>query len=343
MITEIKNFNLKPFNTFGMDVTCNEWIEYTAPSDLYEISNRLESRQFKHIGAGSNILFTGDYHGTVIHSRILDVEYLPHDSQCVLIKAGAGIILDELIAQCAAAGLWGLENLSGVPGEVGASAIQNVGAYGTEAKDVIQSVECFDTVTRNFITFSCDDCKYGYRTSLFKHEENRNRYIVTHVTYRLSRASRPNLGYGNLEAELSGLTDITPMDVRNAVIAIRSRKLPDVETTGSAGSYFKNPVIDMDAYRDLCAKVYADSGCQTEVPHYPLGNKMKIPAAWLIDQSGLKGYKCGNAAIWHLQPLVIVNATGKATPQEIVAMEQKVITTVYTRLGIMLHPEVEHI
>lgn len=345
MVVAQTDFNLKPFNTFRMDVKCSEWVEYTEADDLPGIFARRRDIAVKHIGAGSNILFLGDFDGTILHSRILDIESCPGEGGVMLVRAGAGVTLDALIESCAASGLWGLENLSGIPGEVGSSAVQNVGAYGVEAGDLIAKVECYDTVTSEFVTFSRDDCRFGYRNSMFKKSENAGRYVITYVTFELRFNGDPRLDYGNLRGCFSDdeLGRLTPMPVRQAVMDVRASKLPSVETVGSAGSFFKNPVITREEFgrlADLSVRLF---GSDVRVPHYDLGENIKIPAAWLIDRCGMKGFRLGNAAVWQSQPLVIVNATGTATPDEIMALEQAVIDAVRSRFGITLSPEVEHV
>lgn len=341
MISIVNDFNLKPYNTFGMDVKCDEWIEFTSADDIPQLLASIGDRPYLLIGSGSNMLFVEDYAGVVIHPRILDAGMSISPDGSVLLRAGAGIELDNLIESCARDGLWGLENLSGIPGEVGASAVQNVGAYGVEAKDVIVSVECYDTVEHRFLSFDGNDCGYEYRNSMFKHIENKGRYIITYVTYAIRPDGSPRLQYGNLHKLFEGKECISPSDVREAVIYLRNEKLPKVSEIGSAGSFFKNPIIGIDQFHAICD--IANENSFGDVPHYILDEKIKVPAAWLIERCGLKGYSLGNAAVWHKQPLVIINATGKANPEEIIALEQLVIKNVESKFGITLEPEVEHI
>lgn len=338
MITSLPEFNLKQYNTFRMDVKCDCRVEFTAPEDLYEIFSQIESNQWKCVGACSNILFKQDYHGWLLHSRIMDMTMQSCDNGDVLVRAGSGIVMDALIEQTAAAGLWGLENLSGIPGEVGAAAVQNVGAYGVEAKDAIVTVECFDTVQRSMVRFDNSECHYGYRTSRFKSNPDAGRYVITHVTFKLSSKPYPVLDYGHVKSRLESDAVLTPMLLRETIMAMRAEKLPEVDKVGSAGSYFKNPVISNDqfeAFLQLCAG--------TNPPYYQTDEGVKVPAAWLIDNSGLKGFELGEAATWHNQPLVIVNARGNATPSDIIALEQYVVETVKNKFGITLLPEVEKV
>ncbi len=338
MITEIQDYNLKGVNTFRIDVCCRRWIEYSEAVDLVTVADMVAGEKYMCIGEGSNLLFLGDYDGAILHSRILDAE-MTSDGSVTYLRAGSGISMDSLIGQCCVNGLWGLENLSGIPGETGASAVQNVGAYGVEAKDVISSVECFDMVKREFVRFDADECDYAYRWSMFKRPELKNRYIVTYVTFRLSAIPAPCLSYGNLAAQCGDISSLTPMVVRNAVMALRESKLPSVEEIGSAGSFFKNPVVDRNVFDD----VRRIAGDDTVVPHYDMGDKVKIPAAWLIEQCGFKGRSFGNVGVWHKQPLVIVNLTGKASSDEVLEFEEMIVKRIEELFGITLTPEVEHI
>lgn len=333
MITSIENFNLRSFNTFRVDVSCDEWVEYTSADDVPALAARLKGRTYMSIGAGSKLLFTGDYHGTVLHSRILDVTTTSADeSTYVMVRAGAGVEMDALIEQCCKSGLWGIENLSGIPGEVGAAAVQNVGAYGVEACDAIALVEAFDCHEQRFVSLTPTDCRFGYRQSMFK--EHPGRYIITHVSFRLSTVAKPKLTYGSLR-DLENRCNLTAMDVRTAVQDIRNAKLPSVDEIGSAGSFFKNPVVDKAVFEEVKRRAG-----DTEVPHYVLADgHVKIPAAWLIDSCGLKNASVGGASVWHLQPLVIVNRTGKASPADIVELQRHIVTTVRNRFGVELFPE----
>lgn len=325
-----------------MDVKCRRWIEYTEGNDLPAIFADLELKSPKSIGSGSNLLFTGDYDGDLLHSRIIDMTVSPLDDGSFYVRVGAGMEMDSLVLYCAERGFWGLENLSGIPGDVGASAVQNVGAYGVEAADFIESVECFDTVNRSFVSFAPDECGYGYRTSRFKSGEDADRYVVCYIVYRVYSGYHPRLDYGHLRDAVSA-EHPSPMQVREAVIATREAKLPDVHRFGSAGSFFKNPVLDNAAFDALMTKAKALLGCEVEVPHYSVDSGVKVPAAWLIDKSGLKGFRNADAGVWDRQPLVIVNLTGHATAAEIIEVENHVTTTVKEKFGVELSPEVEHI
>ena len=342
--------DLTKMNTFGMKVKARCFIEYDSVADLVDIEFEELARPVLHIGGGSNLLFTDDFKGTVLHSKINFIEILEDaESQDeVLVSVGAGVVFDDFCDWAAKEGLWGVENLSYIPGEVGASAVQNIGAYGVEVKDVIRKVYCYDTVEEEFVNFDVEDCEYGYRDSVFKDPEIKGRYIVTHVVFALSRTPQPNLDYAHLkEMVLSSASDeksLTPAMVRKVIIRIRKEKLPEPSVTGSAGSFFKNPVITAEHFARIEAAAKAESGPDYKVPHYDLPDgTVKVPAAWMIEQCGWKGKRSGGAAVWEKQPLVIVNYTGEAYPEEIVGLEKRIISSVKTKFDVELHPEVEHI
>ena len=302
--------------------------------------------RLKHIGGGSNLLFTGDFPGTVLHSAIRHIDVISDSDDEVLVRVGAGVEFDKLCEWAAGRGLWGPENLSHIPGEAGAAAVQNIGAYGIEAKDIIREVRAFDLVSRKFLTFSVEECNYGYRDSFFKSPEGKDRYIITGIVFAFRRNGSPILEYGNLrETLLSRCPCPTPSDVRETIISIRRTKLPEVGEVGSAGSFFKNPVVSREVFGNV---VRISGRDEASVPHYPVPGPggepwVKIPAAWLIDQCGWKGAVRGGAGVWPSQPLVIINASGEASPEEILALEECIRMSVSDRFGIVLSPEVEHI
>ncbi|MBQ8421316.1 MAG: UDP-N-acetylmuramate dehydrogenase [Bacteroidales bacterium] len=338
--------DLTKMNTFGMKVKARCFIEYDSVADLVDIEFEELARPVLHIGGGSNLLFTQDFNGTVLHSKINFMEVLD-ESSAVFVSVGAGVVFDDFCAWAAREGLWGVENLSHIPGEVGASAVQNIGAYGVEVKDVISRVYCYDTVEEEFVHFDVEECGYGYRYSIFKNPEIKGRYIVTHVVFALSREPQPRLEYGHLceaVSEASSGNEPTPELIRRTIIKIRKEKLPEPSVMGSAGSFFKNPVITKEHFRSIEAAAEAEHGAGCKVPHYDLPEDMvKVPAAWLIEQCGWKGRRSGGAAVYDRQPLVIVNYTGEAYPEEIIGLEKRIIASVNARFGIELHPEVEHI
>ena len=482
--------DLTKMNTFGMKVKARCFMEYDSVADLVDIEFEELARPVLHIGGGSNLLFTDDFKGTVLHSKINFIEILgecqcvpetpspepaaagfslqrstgpfaeslervgkcplhtngtssedvdssdsgpENASEVVLVSVGAGVVFDDFCAWAAKEGLWGVENLSYIPGEVGASAVQNIGAYGVEVKDVIHRVYCYDTVEEEFVHFSVEECGYGYRDSIFKHPEIKGRYIVTHVVFALSREPKPCLEYGHLKEAAAGFSlqrstgpfaeslervgkcplhtngtspesvirfeAVTPALIRKVIIKIRKEKLPEPSVKGSAGSFFKNPVVSAEHFARIEAAAKAEHGPDYKVPHYviecqcvpetpshsvgpspepaaagfslqrstgpfaeslervgkcPLHTNgistpeerytmIKIPAAWMIEQCGWKGKRSGGAAVWEKQPLVIVNYTGDAYPEEIIGLEKRIIASVKAKFGVDLHPEVEHV
>ena len=338
-------------NTFGMKVKARCFVEYDSVADLVDIDFEELARPVLYIGGGSNLLFTDDFKGTVLHSKINFIEVLEEASvEPVLVSVGAGVVFDDFCDWAAKEGLWGAENLSYIPGEVGASAIQNIGAYGVEVKDIIHKVYCYDTLEEEFVSFSLEECGYGYRDSIFKKPEIKGRYIVTHVVFALSREAKPQLGYGHLRdavMEAAGGSDesrITPAIIRKVIIKIRKEKLPEPSVMGSAGSFFMNPVITKEHYLKIEAAAKAELGADYKVPHYDLPDgTVKVPAAWMIEQCGWKGKRSGGAAVYDKQPLVIVNYTGDAYPEEIIGLERRIIASVKAKFSVELHPEVDHI
>ena len=341
--------NLKDRNTFGMEVRAAALLEYDSEVELTALlgDGRFAGElplPLLHIGGGSNLLFTGDFPGTVLHSRIRFIEPGQPDGDMIPVRVGAGVVWDVFCAWAAAEGLWGPENLSLIPGECGASAVQNIGAYGREVCELIRTVECFDLQRLTKVVFRAADCAYGYRDSKFKGEW-KGRYILTAVTYNLSRAYTPVLDYGHVRGAMEaacGVGPYAPQQVRDTIIAIRKDKLPDPAEAGSAGSFFRNPFVLPEQYRRV-EQIAADEGLGP-VPHFLTEDGLvKIPAAWLIDKCGWKGVRRGNALVWPVQPLVLVNATGEASPREILDLEAAIVDSVRRRFGITLRPEVEHI
>ncbi len=374
--------DLTKMNTFRMKVKAKCFIEYDSIADLVDIEFDELSRPILHIGGGSNLLFTEDFKGTVLHSKINFIEIL---DECpgpeVLVSVGSGVVFDDFCDWAAKEGLWGVENLSYIPGEVGASAVQNIGAYGVEVKDVIKTVYCYDTVDEEFVNFSNEECEYGYRDSIFKDPEIKGRYIVTHVVFSLSREPRPVLDYGHLKDAVMSVYGecqstpeapsqaslgpspypgvgkcllrtngtspaepcLTPQMMRKVIIKIRKEKLPEPSVMGSAGSFFKNPVISLEHFQRIESAAKAEHGADYKVPHYDLPDGVKVPAAWMIEQCGWKGRRSGGAAVYEKQPLVIVNYTGEAYPEEIIGLERRIIASVKDKFGVELHPEVDHI
>lgn len=325
-------------NTFGIDAQCRRFTEYRDVDTLRELLRQLRGEKWLHIGGGSNLLFVGDYDGVVLHSLIDDCETVREEGDTVWVRAGAGLVWDDFVAWTVVAGLHGLENLSLIPGEVGASAVQNIGAYGVEAGDFIDTVEVVDTATGERSQFPASECRYAYRNSLFKHEW-KGKYVVTHVTYRLSRTFSPDLEYAAIRRAMEerGWTAdcMTAGRLRALVMEIRKAKLPDPAVMGSAGSFFMNPVVSEDCYRRLAA-------LYPQMPHYPAAGGVKIPAGWLIEQCGWKGKSMGRAGVYARQALVLVNLGG-ATGEDIARLSDAVCADVEKKFGIRIVPEANFI
>lgn len=294
-------------------------VEFESISELQQVLTEHRGERFLCVGSGSNLLLRSDFDGIVLRSAMCRVLSLNEDDDYVYIDCGAGIVLDELIAQVCDMHLYGMENLSYIPGTVGASAVQNVGAYRTEAKDIITSVHTVEIATGEERIFSNEECHFGYRDSIFK-GELAGQYVVTSVTYRLSKK-----GEGS------------PLQKRQEIIDTRRAKLPEVSEYGSAGSFFKNPIVDAATVDRLLAQ-YPD------MPNYPGEGETgrKLSAAWLIDQAGMKGQTEGGAAVWEKQPLVIVN-TGNATPKDIETLAARIQQAVLSKFGVTLTPEVNYL
>ena len=335
-----ENYSLLEHNTFGIDARCRRFVEYDTPEELAQLVGQAP---LLHIGGGSNLLFLSDYDGTILHSRIRTIEKLPtSNTQAdeVLLRVGAGIVWDELVAHTIDNHWYGLENLSLIPGEVGASAVQNIGAYGAEAKDFIVNVECMNLQNGERRTFSSQECQYSYRHSIFKTDAQRGRWAVLYVTYRLSTHFTPRLDYGGIRAELQrrdiAIEQLTAEQLRQVIIDIRRTKLPDPKVQGNAGSFFMNPIIPRSQYEKL-AKIYPN------IMHYEVdADHVKIPAGWMIEQCGWKGRALGPAAVHDRQALVLVNRGG-AKGSDIVTLCNAVRHDVNEKFGIDIHPEVNFI
>lgn len=395
---ELSNYDLSGRNTFRMKVRCALYVEIEAEEELPALDFSALPQPVMVMGGGSNLLFTKDFPGTVLHYGVSSVISSEVKKSHLLVTCTAGTVFDDFCAWAASEGLWGPENLSLIPGECGASAVQNIGAYGVEAKDIIADIRAWDRMEGRFVHIDPATCAYGYRTSKFK-TEWKGRFIITAVTYRLSRTPQPRLDYGGLRKALdlkgldlvhgksglgaisgggpgpggvpqntpgaivggpgpgdkktprpeSGWTwskeveSLTPKIIRQTIIDIRNAKLPDPAVTGSAGSFFCNPVISKEHFERIVAMAKAENGPDYTVPHFEVGDQVKVPAAWMIEQCGFKGKRLGGAQVFENQPLVIVNASGEATPEEIIGLETEVIQAIESKYGITLHPEVEHV
>ena len=327
------NCSLADRNTFGMDIRADSLIDWATTDELKNALQGIK-KPVLMIGGGSNLLFMGDFRGTVLHSTISTIEIIGSTDDRVHVKVGAGVVWDDFVAWCTVNGFWGVENLSAIPGEVGASAVQNIGAYGAEAKDVIDTVQTICLTDGTERDFSNAECRYGYRQSIFKNEF-KGQYAVAYVIYALSKVPQPKLGYGALEQEVERLGGPTLANIRQAVIAIRDSKLPDPKVLGNAGSFFMNPVIS-EAEFDAVKNSYPD------VPSYPAPGGIKVPAGWLIEKTGWKGCSLGPAAVYEKQALVLVNKGG-ATGADIKRLADTVIADVKEKFGITLSTEVNYI
>ena len=328
---DIRDYSLLRHNTFGIDAMCSRFLEYADEKEAQQVASVLRDTElpFLIIGGGSNLLLTHDFEGIVVHSAMKGCQVKGTQLTC-----GSGVVWDDVVALSLDAELYGMENLSLIPGDVGASAVQNIGAYGVEAKDFIVCVEAVEIATGQIRTFTNADCQYGYRDSRFKHDW-KNRYLMLRVTYQLSDTFRPKLDYGNIRAELErkGIAEPTAWQLRQTIIDIRREKLPDPDVMGNAGSFFMNPVVSREKYESLAAKYEG-------MPHYTIdADHEKIPAGWLIDQCGWKGRSLGRAGVHDRQALVLVNRGG-ATGSEIVTLCETIRRDVRERFGIDIHPEV---
>lgn len=329
------NYSLRSHNTFGIDVRAKKFIEYGTTKELVQLIKEGEIESpFLHIGSGSNLLFIRDFEGTILHSKIDSIEITHQDSESVYLRVGSGIDWDKFVAYTVDQNWYGLENLSLIPGEVGASAVQNIGAYGVEVKDFIQKVETVDLSGDQRI-FAKDECNYAYRYSIFKEPENKNK-VVTHVHYKLSKIEELNLGYGSIQAALASYGEISLKNVRKAIIQIREEKLPDPRIIGNAGSFFMNPIVDRAHFEQIKERY-------PNMPFYELStDQVKIPAGWMIDVCGWKGKSLGNAGVHKNQALVLVNR-GEATGQEIINLAHAIQKSVFDEFKINIHPEVNFI
>ena len=338
---EYKDYSLLNHNTFGMDVKAKRYVEYDSEEELKNLIPTLDG-EVLHIGGGSNLLFKGNFEGTILHSAICGIEELS-TVNCqlstvkgeVLLRVGAGEVWDDFVAWAVERGLGGVENLSLIPGEVGASAVQNIGAYGVEAKDVIAMVEAVDLQSGEKCIFAPQECDYAYRQSIFK-KQLKGRYAITYVTYRLQKTPQLKLDYGNLRTVLTNQSTVNSQlsirQVRQAIIDIRNAKLPDPKVQGNAGSFFMNPVVSREKFLSL-QKDYP------QMPYYEVEGGVKIPAGWMIDQCGWKGKSLGRAGVHDKQALVLVNLGG-ASSEEIITLCNTICKDVYDKFGIDIHPEV---
>ena len=329
---DLKDYSLKAHNTFGIDAKCSRFLEFESEQEAVEVARILRESDTPYIiiGGGSNLLLTKDFEGIVVRSGI-NGHYFEDNCRMV---CGSGEVWDDMVALSIQEGYYGMENLSLIPGDVGASAVQNIGAYGVEAKDLIETVWGIEIATGRPCIWDNAACEYGYRQSRFK-QDWKNKYLICKVAYRLSKTFTPHLDYGNIRAELEkkGIKAPTAQQLRDIIIDIRNAKLPDPKVMGNAGSFFMNPIVSREQYEQLAAQY-------ENMPHYEIdATHVKIPAGWMIDQCGWKGKKLGRAGVHDKQALVLVNCGG-ATGEEIVTLCKQIQQDVQAKFGIDIHPEV---
>lgn len=334
MIVE-ENYSLKPYNTFGIDVRCRYFVEAGEVDELLDFvaSYEWEPQEVLILGGGSNFLFTEDFNGTVFYPAMQGIEVVREDAVEVEVRVGAGVEWDDFVAWAVGQGFWGIENLSLIPGHVGAAPVQNVGAYGMEAGERIIEVEAIHLPEARLVRIAGRDCRFAYRDSIFK-KEWKNRYIITHVFFRLSKQPQFRLDYGSMRSELERVGgEVTLQKIRQAVINIRNSKLPDVKILPNAGSFFKNPVVPLKLAENLLKQYPA-------LPVYPVDEaKVKLAAGWLIEQCGWKGKVLGQAGVHEKQALVLVNR-GDADGVEIAHLANEIKKSVFIKFGVWIEPEV---
>jgi len=330
-----KNTSIKAFNTFGVDAKANEFVAFSSVAQLEHIAKQHLSLATPYLilGAGSNILFTQDYNGLILKNEILGIEVIEENDDYVFVKAGAGVNWHQFVLHCIEQDWGGLENLSLIPGTVGAAPVQNIGAYGVELKDIFHSLHAFDVMQHQLIEFSNADCAFGYRNSVFK-QLHKGAMVICDVVFKLTKKHVVKIGYGAIKDKLAshGILEPSIRDVSNAVIAIRSSKLPDPNEIGNAGSFFKNPVVDKSFFEHL-------HKCYPDVVAYPSGSDMKLAAGWLIEQAGWKGFHEGSVGCYDKQALVLVNFGG-ATGAEILVLAKKIQASVKGKFDVELEMEV---
>ena len=333
---DLRNYSLKHHNTFGMEAKASRFMEYANVEDAQQIAAVLRAGQepFLIIGSGSNLLLTADFEGIVVHSVIKGIEKRTGEDGATVVRCGSGELWDDVVAWCVGESLGHLVNLSLIPGEVGASVVQNIGAYGSEVSEFVASIEAVDIATGERVTIAPADCDYGYRKSKFK-TVWKNKYLITAVEYLLPAETQLNVAYGNIRAELErrGIDKPTADELRSTIIGIRQNKLPDPAVEGNAGSFFMNPVVPRAKYEELAA-LYEG------MPHYDVDDEhVKIPAGWMIEQCGWKGKSLGRAGVHAKQALVLVNRGG-ATGDEVVRLCEAIRRDVKEKFGINIYPEV---
>ena len=333
MLRYYENIDITDRNSFHVRQTAKRLVEFDHAEELPELFAKYGTESWYLLSGGNNILFTKDREPLLITPCDQTIAILSESDTTVRVKVGAGVEWDDLVAWSVERGLWGIENLSLIPGKAGAAPVQNIGAYGVEAKDVIRSVDMYFVEGGNFVTLAAEHCDFGYRESVFKHSL-KGRVVITAIEIELSKVANPRLGYGDVIREVEARGGATLNNIRDAICSIRRSKLPDTAVLGNAGSFFKNPIVEREVAERLLAE-YPD------MPHYPAAEegKVKLAAGWLIDKAGLKGYREGNVGVHERQALVLVNLGG-ATGGEVIAFAHKVVAKVYDKFGIEISPEV---
>jgi UDP-N-acetylmuramate dehydrogenase len=330
-----KNISLKPFNTFGIDVNANRFATFSSVEELKSLLTQKQANEpLLILGGGSNLLLTKSFEGLVLKNEIKGFELISENEENVIVESGAGEIWHQFVMNCIENGFAGLENLSLIPGSVGASPMQNIGAYGVEIKDVFEYLDAFEISTGQMRRFKREDCEFGYRESVFKNIY-KDRFVICKVAFKLSKNPKINTSYGAIESELQkmGILEPTIRDVSNAVIAIRQSKLPDPAVLGNAGSFFKNPVVDERIIEEI-KKTYPD------VPNYPAEiGKRKLAAGWLIETAGWKGKVVDTCGVHKLQALVLVNYGG-STGKQVYDLSTQIIEDIKSKFGVTLEREV---
>ena len=333
MIRYYENIDISERNSFHVRQTAKHLVEFDQAEELPEIFAKYKPESWYVLSGGNNILFTQDIDALLITPCDCSITIVGESDTAVRVKVGAGVEWDDLVAWSVERELWGIENLSLIPGKAGAAPVQNIGAYGVEATDVIRNVEMYFVEGGNFITLAAEHCGFGYRESVFKHSL-KGRIIITAIEVELSKVANPRLGYGDVIREVEARGGATLANIRDAICSIRRSKLPDTAVLGNAGSFFNNPIVESEVAERLLAEY-------PEMPHYPAAEegKIKLAAGWLIDKSGLKGYQEGNVGVHERQALVLVNLGG-ATGGEVIAFAHKVVAKVKEKFGIEISPEV---
>lgn len=332
MIREFQHTSLRDRNSFGVEQQAARLIEFDTPDDLRTLFAAGVPDRWMVLSGGNNVLFTQDYDGLIVTPAARGIKCLSDEGDTVRIRVEAGVEWDDLVEWAVAHDLWGVENLSLIPGKAGAAPVQNIGAYGCEAADTIRRVEMFCVENGSMLTLDAAHCGFGYRESVFKHTL-KGRVIITAVEFELSRTPRPRLAYGDVEREVEARGGASLRNIREAICAIRRSKLPDPAVLGNAGSFFKNPVVEASVAAALLERYPA-------MPHYPAPDgRVKLAAGWLIDQAGLKGWREGNVGVHERQALVLVNYGG-ATGGEVIAFARRVQQRVLDRFGIAIDTEV---